>query len=212
MLVLPDHEEGIEGRRLSDTGQSYLKQIGQIRVHNAEQLAWPLSRLTFQGCDAMLEVWRQRPPKKDESGLMAIKTCREHAKLLKRFFRWLSKSDDFDWTKPHDFDELPLEIHRTNLDKSAPITVGARKVKTYTVEELVVLNQYAIPIERFFLLCGLNLGFKRMEWRPYESGRSTSAHFTTTPSTSTSGSPRTIPLSGGFAPRLRSMASGFCGR
>ncbi len=163
MLVLPDDEEGLEGRRLSDTGQSYLKQIGQIRAHNVEQLAWPLSRLTFQGCDAMLEVWRQRPPKKDESGPMAIKTCREHAKLVKRFFRWLSKSDDFDWTKPHDFDELPLEIHRTNLDKSAPITVGARKVKTYTVEELVVLNQYAIPIERFLLLCGLNLGFKRME-------------------------------------------------
>ena len=163
MLVVPDPEEGLEGRRLSDSGQSYLKQIGQIRVHNAEQLAWPISRLTFQGCDAMLEVWRQRPPKKDESGLMKIKTCEEHAKLLKRFFRWLSKSDDFDWTKPHDFDELSLAIHRTSLDKSARITVGARKVKTYTVEELVVLNQYAIPIERFLLLCGLNLGFKRME-------------------------------------------------
>ena len=163
MQVVPDPEEGLEGRRLSDSGQSYLKQIGQIRVHNAEQLAWPLSRLTFQGCDAMLEIWRQRPSKKDESGMMMIKTCREHAKLLKRFFRWLSKSDDFDWTKPHDFDELSLDIHRTNLDKSARITVGARQVKTYTVEELSVLNQYAIPVERFLLLCGLNLGFKRME-------------------------------------------------
>ena len=163
MLVAPDPEEGIEGRRLSDSGRSYLKQIGQIRVHNVEQLAWPLSRLTFQGCDAMLEVWRQRPSRKDETGMMTIKTCQEHAKLLKRFFRWLSKSDDFDWSKPHDFDELSLGIHRTNLDKSARITVGARKVKTYTVEELTVLNQYAIPIERFLLLCGLNLGFKRME-------------------------------------------------
>ena len=105
-LIVPDTEEGIEGRRLSDCGQSYLKQIGQIRVHNAEQLALPISRLTYQGCDAMLEVWRQRPPKKDESGSMTIKTCQSHAKLLKRFFRWLSKSDDFDWTKPRDFDEL----------------------------------------------------------------------------------------------------------
>ena len=163
MLVAPDLEEGLEGRRLSDSGQSYLKQIGQVRVHNAEQLPWSISRLTFQGCDAMLEVWRQRPPKKDGSGMMQIKTCEEHAKLLKRFFRWLSKSDDFDWTKPNDFDELSLAIHRTNLDKSARITVGARKVKTYTVEELKVLNQYAIPVERFLLLCGLNLGFKRME-------------------------------------------------
>jgi len=161
--IVPDAEEGLEGRRLSDCGQSYLKQIKQVRIHNAEQLAWPVSRLTFQGCDAMLEVWRKRPAKKDESGLMTIKTCQSHAKLLKRFFRWLSKSDDFDWTKPHDFDELSLGIGRTNLEKSAPITVGARKIKTYTVEELAVLNQYAIPIERFLLLAGLNLGFKRME-------------------------------------------------
>ena len=163
MLVTPDLEEGIDGKRLSDSGQSYIKQIGQVRLHNAEQLSWSISRLTFRGCDAMLEVWRQRPPKKDGSGTMQIKTCEEHAKLLKRFFRWLSKSDEFDWTKPSDFDELSLAIRRTNLDKSARITVGARKVKTYTVDELKVLNQYAIPIERFLLLCGLNLGFKRME-------------------------------------------------
>jgi hypothetical protein len=31
------------------------------------------------------------------------------------------------------------------------------------VEELATLNQYAIPVERFLLLCGLNFGFKRME-------------------------------------------------
>src|SRR5208282_3074071 len=90
MLVSPDLEEGLEGKRLSDSGQSYIKQIGQVRIHNAEQLPWSISRLTFQGCDAMLEVWRQRPPKKDGSGSMQIKTCEEHGKLLKRFFRWLS--------------------------------------------------------------------------------------------------------------------------
>ncbi len=78
--IVPDAEEGLEGRRLSDCGQSYLKQIKQVRIHNAEQLAWPVSRLTFQGCDAMLEVWRKRPAKKDESGLMTIKTCQSHAK------------------------------------------------------------------------------------------------------------------------------------
>ena len=74
--------------------------LGRFVVHNAEQLSWSISRLTFRGCDAMLGVWRQRPPKKDGSGTMQIKTCEEHAKLLKRFFRWLSKSDEFDWTKP----------------------------------------------------------------------------------------------------------------
>ena len=126
-LIVPETEEGLEGRRLSDCGQSYLKQIGQIRVHNAEQLAWPISRLTYEGCDAMLEVWRQRPLKKDESGMMKVKTCQSHAKLLKRFFRWLSKSDDFDWTKPRDFDELSLGIRPTNLEKAARVTLGRER-------------------------------------------------------------------------------------
>jgi len=163
MLVMPDQEEGIEGKRLSDTGRSYLKQISQIRSRNAEQLDWPLARLTFQGCDAMLEVWRQRPSKNDGKGLLSIKTCHEHAKLLKRFFRWLSKSDDFAWKKPEDFDELSLNVRETKLDRAAAVTTLARQVKTYTVEELAILNQYGIPFERFLLLCGLNLGFKRME-------------------------------------------------
>jgi hypothetical protein len=163
MLVMPDQEEGIEGKRLSDTGRSYLKQISQIRSRNAEQLAWPLSRLTFQGCDAMLEVWRQRPSKNDGKGILSIKTCHEHAKLLKRFFRWLSKSNDFAWKKPEDFDELSLDVRETKLDRAAAVTTLSRQVKTYTVEELAILNQYAIPFERFLLLCGLNLGFKRME-------------------------------------------------
>lgn len=163
MLVIPDPEEGIEGRRLSDTGQSYLKQIAQIRVHNAEQLDWPLSRLTFEGCDAMLEVWRKRPRRKDGQGSLLPKTCKEHAKLLKRFFKWLSKSDRFDWKKPSDFDELGIKIHRPNREKAAPVTSLAQQVRTFTVDELGILNQYAIPFERFLLLCGLNLGFKRME-------------------------------------------------
>jgi hypothetical protein len=163
MQIMPDQEEGLEGKRLSDSGRSCLKQIDQVRKHNSEQLDWPLSRLTFQGCDAMLEVWRQRPPKHDGSTLMAIKTCREHAKILKRFFRWLSKSDEFDWKKPEDFDELSLGIRSSNRDRASRVTALSRQVRTFTVEELVVLNQYAIPFERFLLLCGLNLGFKRME-------------------------------------------------
>ncbi len=162
-LVIPDQEEGIDGKRLSDTGQSYLDQIAQVRVHNSAHLRWPLSRLTFDGCDEMLQVWRQRPVRKDGSGHMAVKTCREHAKLLKRFFKWVSKSDKFEWKKPEDFDELSLTVPRTNREKSAPVTQRSRQVETYTVEQLAILNRYAIPFERFLLLCGLNLGFKRME-------------------------------------------------
>lgn len=161
MQIDPDLEEGIEGKRLSDTGQSYLKQLGLIREHNSKQLDWPQSNLTLQGCDAMLQVWRDRPSKKRGIGPMAVKTCREHGKRLMAFFRWLSRSDAFSWKKPLDFDELKLSIKRTNRETSAKLT--GQQVSTFSEDELRILNEYATAFERFIFLCGLNLGFKRME-------------------------------------------------
>jgi hypothetical protein len=94
---------------------------------------------------------------------MAVKTCHEHGKRLKQFLRWLSKSELFDWKKPFDFDELRLDIQRSNRDKSSPVTARSRQVQTYTVVDLRTLNEYAVPVVRFLLPCGLNMGFKRME-------------------------------------------------
>ncbi len=37
------------------------------------------------------------------------------------------------------------------------------QVQPFTEDEVRILNEYALPFERFLLLCGLNLGFKRME-------------------------------------------------
>ncbi len=163
MLVDPDPEEGLAEKRLSDTAQKYLAALERIRCFNGHQLNWPLSKLTYDGCDAMIEVWTQRPTRKDGTGPLAVKTCREHDKRIKEFMRWLSKSDRFDWKKPIDFDELKLAIRKSNKDKSAPVTVQSQQVRTYTVEQLKTLNEFATPFERFLLLCGLNLGFKRME-------------------------------------------------
>lgn len=160
MVVTPDAEEGIDGKRLTQTACSYFKQLKKVRVHNSSQMDWPLSSLTFDGCDAMLHVWRQRPSRMDGQGPLAIKTCREHAKRIKEFMRWLSRTDKFDWKKPSDFDELKLNIKPTNKEKAAPVT---QQVQTFTIVELATLNEYAVPFERFLLLAGLNLGFKRME-------------------------------------------------
>ena len=85
---------------------------------------------------------------------MAAPQCGEHIKLLKRFFKWVSKSDQFDWKKPGDFDELSLAVPKTNREKSAPVTQRSQRVKTYTVEQLAILNQYTVSsFERFLLLC-----------------------------------------------------------
>ena len=161
MLIDPDREEGLDGKRLSDTAVQYCEDLDRIRRHNATQMDWPLSRLTYDGCDAMLQVWSDRPRKKDDSGPMSVKTCKEHAKRLMAFFRWLSKSGDFKWSKPTDFDLLRSTPRKTNQEKSARLS--SMQVPTFTEDELRILNEYALPFERLLLLFGLNLGFKRME-------------------------------------------------
>lgn len=163
LQVIPDEEEGLTGKRLSDTGIGYVKMIERFRRIHGDQVDWPISRLTFEGCDKMLQVWRDRPMRLDGTGPMMVKTCHDHAKLVKRFFRWLSRTDQFDWKKPLDFDELKIGIRPTNLEKAAAVTQRSMQVETYTVDDLVLLNQYANPFERLLLLCGMNLGFKRME-------------------------------------------------
>jgi len=99
--TMPDLEEGLDGERLTDTGRLYLKHINDIRFENGRQgqLDWPLSRLSFDGCQAMIDVWRKRPIKKDGSEQKSPKTCREVVKRLmnkRGFFRWLHRSDQFE--------------------------------------------------------------------------------------------------------------------
>ena len=162
----PDLEEGVEGDQLSPTGKNYLNRIADIRRHNgnAGQLDWPLSRLDFDGCQAMIDVWRSRPMKKDGTCPIASKQCREVIKRLtirNGFFRWLHRTSEFDWRKPSDFDELDVSVKETAAEISAK--ASPMQVVSYTLDELAVLNEYATPHERLFLLCGLNCGFKRME-------------------------------------------------
>lgn len=162
----PDVEEGVEGDQLSPTGKNYLNRIADIRRHNgnAGQLDWPLSRLDFDSCQAMIDVWRSRPLKKDGTCPIASKQCREVIKRLtirNGFFRWLHRTSEFDWRKPSDFDELDVSVKETAAEISAK--ASPMQVVSYTLDELAVLNEYATPHERLFLLCGLNCGFKRME-------------------------------------------------
>ena len=89
---------------------------------------------------------------------MAIKTCRHHIKQLMAFFKWLHRSDQYKWRKPEDFDELNTKIKESNEEKAKLVTPV--QVDTYSVEELALLNEYATPIERAFLLLGLNCGFQ----------------------------------------------------
>jgi hypothetical protein len=139
------------------------------RVANAKRLKErhddiPLSSLTsFDAVQGMVNVWRNRPLVKNSNPPRAIKkkTAEHHIGELMRFFRWLARTNRFDWRKPEHFDELETRVRHTAEERQARFT--PTQVDRYTLDELKLLNQYATPTERLLLLLGLNCGFGAAE-------------------------------------------------
>jgi hypothetical protein len=84
-------------------------------------------------------------------------TAENHIYELTRFLRWLHLSKRFQWRKPEDFDEIDTRVPEFPDEIQAKATT--EQVKTFTLEELCILNEYATPQERLLLLLGLNCGF-----------------------------------------------------
>lgn len=86
---------------------------------------------------------------------MARKSCSNLIGELGRFFRWLHMSQQWTWRRPEDFDLIqrkPRDLDEDVERESAPVPV-------WSVEHLAVLNKCAQPLERVFLLLGLNCAY-----------------------------------------------------
>jgi hypothetical protein len=156
-------------RTAVEPGTENLSDYGTTRVANARRLKerhldLPLSSIaTYGDIQGMIDMWRNRPMVKNSDPPKPIskKTAEHHIGELIRFFRWLSRSDHFDWKKPADFDELETHVRQTAQERQARFT--PTQVKRYTLDELKLLNAYATPLERLLLLLGLNCGFGAAE-------------------------------------------------
>lgn len=117
----------------------------------------PLSALTYEGCQSLIRLWQSRPKVKRQNKPITRKTASNHIAEWMCFFRWLNKTDQFDWRKPLDFDELETRVPETPEDRRKK--VRPNQVDTYGIDELKLLNEYATPLERVLFLLGLNCGF-----------------------------------------------------
>src|SRR5262249_30652610 len=99
--------------------------------------------------------WRKRPLKKGTKAPISRKSAINLIGELQRFFKWLHRSPDHHWRKPEDFDEMDLRVDTLEQDHAKL----SRRVSVFTLDELVLLNQYATPLERTLFLLGLNCGF-----------------------------------------------------
>ncbi|WP_459556861.1 hypothetical protein [Lacunimicrobium album] len=145
---------------LTDYGFTKLGQVDTLQSRHADM---PLSQLNSDAIESMFRYWRQNPTRKKKSGAavrISRASIRNYVAELKRFFNWLDRRKDFDWSKPKDFDHLDRFVKTVEI---AEIKQRIRQVETFQLEELCLLNRYATPIERLYLMLGLNCGFGAKE-------------------------------------------------
>ncbi len=160
------YEEWVKEHYFDETTQAlseyaYTK-LGQIDTLKARHDDTPLVEIDYDFIEKMYRFWKQRPMKRSRNGekkRMSRSSIRHYLGELHRFFKWLHRSKDFAWRKPEDLDDI---------DRSVPLDTESvkrriRKVDTFQLEELRLLNRYATPIERLYLMLGLNCGFGTKE-------------------------------------------------
>lgn len=142
-----------EERTLTAWGRAQLRNIERMKERHSNA---SLAALDQAAVEMMFRLWRQRPMVKGKDSPIKVKTAKHHIKQLRSFFRWLHRSEEFVWHLPDGFHDIKTTVLTTRQEQVARYT--PIQAETYELEELVVLNRYATPIERLMLLLGLNCG------------------------------------------------------
>ena len=144
---------------VSEYGHTKLGQVDTLKDRHKNV---PLAEIDYDFIEAMYRFWRKRPKKKSKNGndvRISPTSIRHYLGELHRFFKWVHRSKSFAWRKPEDFDE----INRSIPSDAETIKRRIQNVDTFRLEDLQLLNRYATPTERLFLLLALNCGFGARE-------------------------------------------------
>ena len=147
----------VEEDQISAWGHTQVRQVTTLMQHHTDRL---LATLDGEAIDELFAYWRRRPSKLGTRSPMTAKSCSNYLGALTRFLKWLHKSRDFDWKKPDDFGELDTRVKKLPSDDAKK---SLRQVETFSLDELKLLMRYGQPMDRLFLLLGLNCGFGRAE-------------------------------------------------
>ena len=142
--------------RITANGRTKVRQVETLMERHADML---LSRLDEEAIEELIRFWRQRPLRKGSKSPITKKSAENYISELKRFLKWLHKSKQFEWQKPENFDEIKTRVDPTPHEQQKRLV----QVDTYSLDELVLLNKYATPLERVFFLLGINCGFGMAE-------------------------------------------------
>ena len=122
----------------------------------------PLGQLTPGTIKQAFQYWASRPLKKGTERPITVRSAENYFKRWRHFLWWLHDAEQFRWKAPSELSRIKVKIRQTEKVRQA--TISPLQVKVFTEEELVVLFQYATPLERVYLLLGLNCGFSIAEF------------------------------------------------
>ncbi|MFI4851276.1 MAG: helix-turn-helix domain-containing protein [Gimesia chilikensis] len=147
---------------LNDITEHAHTKLGQVQTLKSRHDDVPLVQIDYNHIEGMYRFWRQRPYKTTRNGRqdrISHSSIRHYIGELHRFFKWLHRSSEFTWRKPEDFDDIDRRVPQD----TETVKQRIRNVDTFRLEELQLLNRYATPIERLYLMLGLNCGFGAKE-------------------------------------------------
>jgi len=141
---------------LSDNGRIKIKRVNTF-IERHEDVS--LAAVDYGAIESMLRYWRLRPNRKGTDRQISPHSAKHFIGECKRFFRWLNTANEFQWSLPSGFDSISTKI---SGDKNAQQS-RLFQVETFSLKDLRLLYQFASPLDRTFLLLGLNCGFGAAE-------------------------------------------------
>ena len=138
-------------QHVNDNGMTKIRQVKTLKEHLADR---PLSNIDYQAADDMFAHFRHRPISRRTKEAMKRKSCQNYIKELARFFDWLDLSS-YNWELPERFNRIKRKVDESDHD----IAEEAADIFTFSDEQIGLLYKYGTPLDRLFLLLGLNCAF-----------------------------------------------------
>ena len=120
----------------------------------------PLNELTANRLELFQRFYERRPDGQRKK-MLKKRSCVNQIKRLRDFVKWLNREPAFKWQRPYDLDWPKIKVQDTPDEMAA--RANPDQVQTYTVDELTILWEYALPSERAFMIFALNCTFARAE-------------------------------------------------
>ena len=131
------------------------KKISQIKTISSYIENVDLGFLNQDKVEETFNIFRGRPISKRYNQPMTRKSCSNYIKELDFFLKWLHRTQLFNWRLPADYHLIKKKVKKFEGDTQGSLY----PVKTFSIDELKIINYYARPIERILFLLGINCAY-----------------------------------------------------